>query len=334
MSDTSQAQIEPNGFTAGATEKPCVDTAALIADLEGRGCTSLHERSVDEVREWFENVIPKLALDEQPQVASVRDLSIPVRDGNIDIRIYRPTLSKEPLPAIVCLHASGYVFGGLDTIDDFCRLMADGADCVMIAVDYRRAPEHKFPGPVNDCFDAFSWVADNAAELNIDPKRIAIGGDSSGGTMAAVVSVLARDEGGPEICHQLLWYPGTGSLGPTESSEAYSFGYFLENPLQFWSVKHYLNDKAELMDPRVQPLRFDDLSNLPPCYLMTAGFDPRRDDNAKYATRLKDSGVPVTFTCVESTIHGFLFMLGKLPVAQQAVEDSIAYTKKMFADLA
>lgn len=329
-----QTDHETNAFTAGATPEPCADTRQLIAELEERGCKELHLRSVDEVRSWFDEVVADLSLRPTPGVAAVEDIKIPVSGGEIGIRLYRPAPAGEKLPALVCFHASGYVFGNLDTIDDFCRLMCVGAQCIVIAVDYRRAPEHKFPGPLEDCYQAVLWISQHTDLLGIDADRLAVGGDSSGGTLATVTAKLAAERGAPRICHQLLWYPGTGSLGPTQSGEDYAHGYFLENPLQLWSVGQYLNDKSELQDPRVQPLRYDDFSNMPPCYLMTAGFDPRRDDNAKYATKLRDAGVPVTFVCVESTIHGFLFMLNRLPVARDAVNQSIDYIKKMFADLA
>jgi acetyl esterase len=321
-------------YIAKATPEPDIHSKSLIAELEASGCKELHLKSVAQVRAWFDEVVHALALDPVPDLPVVEDLQVPVTDGQIAIRLYRPEPKGKALPALVCLHASGYVFGDLDTLDSFCRLMAAGAHCIVVAVDYRRAPEHKFPGPLEDCYAATLWISRHAEELGIDPKRLAVGGDSSGGTMATVMTQLAVERGEPNICHQLLWYPGTGSLGPTQSSEDYAEGYFLENSLQSWSVKQYLNDTSELTDPRVQPLRYDDLSRMPPCYLMTAGFDPRRDDNAKYATKLEEAGVPVTFTCVESTIHGFLFLLGKLPVAREAVDQSIEYTRKMFSELA
>jgi len=329
----SREHTTADPFVAVATAEPDPDTKALIAALEARGCKELHLKSVAEARAWFDDVIADLALDPAPDLPEVEDRMIPVTGGEIAIRLYRPVPKGEALPALMCFHASGYVFGNLDTIDSFCRLMAAGAQCIVVAVDYRLAPEHKFPGPLEDSYEATLWVWEHAEELGIDPERLAVGGESSGGTMATVISQLAVERGKPDICHQLLWYPGTGSLGPTNSSENYAEGYFLEDNLQKWSVKQYLNDFSELTDPRLQPLRYDNFSKMPPCFLMTSGFDPRRDDNAKYATRLRDAGVPVTFTCVESTIHGFLFMLKKLPVARRAADKSIAYTKKMFAEL-
>ena len=318
-------------FDARATAEPDADTKALITELEARGCKELHQMSAEDVRGWFDAVIHDLALNPKPQVAATEDMMIPVSGTKIAIRLYRPEPKGAPLPALVFMHASGYVFGDLDTSDSFCRLLATGAHCMVIAVDYRRAPEYKFPGPIEDCYQAALWVAEHANEIGVDPARLAVGGESSGGTMATVVAQLAAGRGKPSLCHQVLWYPGTGSLGPTASSQNYGEGYFLENSLQAWSVGHYLNDMAQVTDPRVQPLRYDDLSAMLPCYLMTAGFDPRRDDNAKYANRLQGAGVPVTFACAESTIHGFLFMLAGLASAREAAAESITYVKDMFA---
>ena len=223
----------------------------------------------------------------------------------------------------------GYVFGDLEINDDFCRLLCRDAGVLVLAVDYRRAPEHKFPTALEDCYAATMWASQNAASLGADASRMAVAGDSSGGAMATIVCQLARLRGGPAICHQFLWYPGVGSAGPSESAEKYGSGYFLQNDLMQWSMKHYLNAPEEMTDHRVQALRFEDKSGLPPAYLMTAGFDPRRDDNRIYAEQLRAAGVPVTFSCIESTIHGFLFMLGGIAVAREAAAESTDYVRRV-----
>ncbi len=319
-------------FVARATPEPDGDTRALLDDFNAEGAGALAQGSPEDVRAWMARMVERYALDPKPEVAAIEELRIPGPADEpgvrIAVRLYRPRpKSGGRLPIMVFCHAGGYVFGDLETLDGFCRLMAAEGGCIVMAVDYRRAPEHRFPVPLEDCYAATLWASEHAAEIGADPDRLAVGGDSSGGTMATVTCQLAKLRGKPKIRHQLLWYPGVGSAGPSDSAERYGTGYFLENDLMMWSMKHYLTSKEEMMDHRVQPIRFEDLSGLPPTFLMTAGYDPRRDDNLVYAERLRDAGVPITFRCVESTIHGFLFMLGGIQVAREAAMESARYIR-------
>lgn len=323
-----------NEFIARATPVPDADTATFLAKANAAGAPGLARKTPQEVRDWMNWIVREEALDHRPALAAVENTTIPVNDTTLNVRFYRPRpLAEGPLPLLVYFHAGGYVFGDLETLDSFCRVMAHDADCIVMSVEYRLAPEHRFPVPLEDCYAATLWAWENAASIGADAARIAVGGDSSGGTLATITSYLAQQRGKPAICHQFLWYPGVGSAGPSESSEKFAKGYFLENDLMFWSMQHYLNSKDEMMDPRVQPLRISDLSHMPPTFLMTAGFDPRRDDNAIYAQRLRDAGVPVVFECVESTVHGFLFMLKSIGAARDAAMCSAAHARRVFAGL-
>ena len=327
------------GFEAKNTERLDGDSQAVVDALNAAGSPVLGQMTPGEVRDWMKANFQPYALDPTPQVAPIEQFTVPNlasgASADIPVRLYRPTVpDNDPLPILVYFHAGGYIFGDLETLDDFCRCFARDAGCLVLSVDYRRAPEHKFPAPIEDCYAATLWVAEHASELGADPKRLAVGGDSSGGTLAIVTAQLAIERGKPHICHQFLWYPGVGSEGPTESARKFAKGYFLEADLMAWSMKHYLPAGTDFNDPRIQPLKYDQLAALPPTFLMTAGFDPRRDDNLLYAQRLAEAGVAIEFRCVDSTVHGFLFMLGGIAVARDAVSQSAQYAREVFANLA
>lgn len=307
-------------------------SAAVLARLDGPGVPQCHEMSPQQARDWMATRIAEWDLDPVPLVDDIDTETAPGPDGNdIAIRIYRPdNPSGGPLPMMVFFHAGGFVFGSLDTHDSFCRLFCRESGALVLSVDYRRSPEAKFPAPLEDGYSATVWAAENAERLGGDPARLAVGGDSSGGTLAIAVCQFARERGGPQIAHQMLWYPGTGSDGEvTESAKLFATGFFLSADLAKWSMGHYLNDPpSEMTDPLVQPLRMTDFSGLPPCYLATAGHDGRRDDNRKYVERLKEAGVATEFVCLDSTIHGYLFMLGGIDIGVRNVIESAAYFRK------
>ena len=321
-------------FVARATPVPCAETASLLAKMYAAGCGNLGKMTPQDARDWLSRFVREEALDDPPVLAAVENTTIPVNSTALNVRFYRPRpVTEEPLPLLVFFHAGGYVLGDLETLDSFCRVMAHHAECIVMSVEYRRGPEHRFPVALEDSYAATLWAWENASSIGVDATRIAVGGDSSGGTLAISTSYLAQQRGKPAICHQFLWYPGVGSAGPSESIEKYSKGYFLEQDLLVWSMKNYLNSPEDRLDPRVQPLLISDLSRMPPTFLMTAGFDARRDDNAIFAQRLLDSGVPVVFECVECTIHGFLFMLKSISVARDAVLRSAAHARDVFSSL-
>ncbi len=316
-----------------AGREPDPRTARVLADLDGPGVAQVADMSPAEARRHIEDFVRKWDLDPKPPIGAADDLKIPGPEAGqtLAARRYRPSGAGGALPLVVFFHAGGYVFGGIETHDSFCRLIAEGAGCLVLSVAYRRAPEHRFPAAHEDAYAAASWAAAHAGEIGADPARIAVAGDSSGGTLAIGVCQLAQRRGGPRIAHQFLWYPGTAGGPETESMRTLSEGYFLNSGLMKWSMGHYLNAPSDLADPLVAPMRMADFSILPPTFLMTAGFDPRRDDNAAFVDALAAAGVPATYRVLETTIHGFMFMLGGIDLAVDAAKESAAYIRAALA---
>lgn len=307
-------------------------TAKVLEDLNGPGATPVSDLSPPDARDAIERFVAKWDLNPRPAIGSVEDFSIPGGSPGNDLpaRLYRPEGVDGPLPILVFVHAGGYVFGSIETHDSFCRLICAGAECLVLSFEYRLAPEHKFPAAHDDSYAALCWAAENAEKIGGDPGRIAVGGDSSGGTMAIATCAQAAAQGGPAPIQLMLWYPGTGGGPPTESMARLSEGYFLDSGLMKWSMGHYLNGPEDMSDPRVAPLKMADFSVLPPTYLMTAGFDPRHDDNALFVDALKKAGVKAEFHAIPNTIHGFMFMLGGIDLAVDAARDGAAHLKKVF----
>ncbi len=308
----------------------------ILARLDAPGVPQCADMAPVEAREWMNEFMADMQLDPVPEVGAIEMLAAtgPEPGSTVPVRLYRPPdqstrTGAGALPIMVFFHAGGYVFGTLDGLDSFCRLMCREAHCLVASVDYRLAPEAKFPAAHEDAYAATCWIAEHAAEIGADPSRIAVAGNSSGGTLAISVAALARDRGGPAICQQMLWYPGVGSAGDTDSMKQLSEGYFLTARLMKWSMGHYLNDPSELENPLIQPLRRDNLAGLPPMFLMTAGFDPRRDDNKIYADRIAEAGVPTEFRRLD-TIHGFMFMLAGIDAAVDAAVESAHYLRDAF----
>jgi acetyl esterase len=219
-------------------------------------------------------------------------------------------------------HGGGFVIGDLETHDSICRMLANRADCLVVAVDYRLAPEFKFPAAVEDCEAALKWVALHAAEFGGDPARIAVGGDSAGGNLATVVAMLARDAGYPTLAFQLLIYPTTAPEPETQSHRSFAQGYLLTRNTIVWFYKHYLRTPRDAQDFRFAPLVADDLSNLPPAFVLVAGYDPLRDEGVDYAKRLIEAGNRVRLANYEGLIHGFCLMGGAVDAAKRAVAES------------
>jgi acetyl esterase len=276
-----------------------------------------------EARALFLAAREVLAPDPAP-VAEVRDLSAAGPAGAIPVRYYRgaTAASGENLPALVYFHGGGWVIGDLDTHDSLCRHLANAARCIVVSVDYRLAPEHKFPAAVEDCFAATLWVAEQATPLAIDRERLAVGGDSAGGNLAAVVSLLARDRGAPRLRYQVLLYPAADCAMTHPSHERFAEGYLLTRPTMRWFYDHYLSEPADIEDWRASPLRCSDLSGVAPTFVLTAGNDVLCDEGDAYARRLKQHGVPVQLRHFPDQIHGFLTM-GKIVRAAPAAIDEI-----------
>ena len=261
---------------------------------------------------------------EREQVALVEDLRIPGPLGDIPIRIYTPQ-SPAPRPAMVYMHGGGWVVCDLDTHDVVCRAIARRSGGVVVAVDYRLAPEHKFPAAVIDSYAALQWVSDNAARLGVDPARISAGGDSAGGNLGAVLSLKSRDEHGPRIALQVLVYPVTDlSSFDTPSYHEFADGYHLTKTEMEWYRDHYLARPEDGRNPLASPLLARDLSGLPPALVITAECDPLRDEGEAYAKRLQEAGVPVTCTRYAGMIHPFFSLPGVIPQALEAIDQVAA----------
>lgn len=242
----------------------------------------------------------------------VTERRIPGPAGDIPVRVYRRMGRPEPLPAIVYLHGGGWAVGDLDSHDGTCRLLAHESECVVVSVDYRLAPEHPFPAAVDDAVAAYRWVHDHALELSVEPGRVGVMGDSAGGNLAAVVAQVTRDTDVPAPTAQCLVYPATDARFRERSHELFATGFFLTRASMEWYRARYLPDPADWDSPLASPIEATDLSGVCPAMVVTAGFDPLRDEGRRYAERLVEAGVPVRYRCYDDMVHGF-FGMGVLP---------------------
>jgi acetyl esterase len=272
---------------------------------------------------------PALRAPGVTPMASVADVGIETPAGAIRGRLYRP--AEGTLPLLVYFHGGGFVLGDLDSHDEICRTLAQAAGCAVLAVDYRLAPENKFPAATDDALAAVRWAAANAARLGIDPERIAVGGDSAGGNLSAVTALRIRDEGGPALAGQMLIYPVVAHYEPpTRSLIENGEGYFLTREAMVFFTDQYLPDEAATRHPHFAVLTAADLSALPPAYVLTAEFDPLRDEGEAYAERLQAAGVPVEAERWDGVIHGFFGMTG-VDAGSRAVERAGAWVAARFA---
>ena len=301
---------------------------AVLDQMAALGLPPLGSLSPEETRRNMEE--RQAALPPGEAVASVEDRTIPGPGGDIPIRIYRPD-GPTPMPVLVFFHGGGWVIGSVNTHDGTARTLANAGECIVVSVDYRLAPEHKFPAAAEDAYAATLWAAQHATSFGGDPERIAVGGDSAGGNLAAVVALMARDRGGPSLVYQLLVYPVTDYGFDTPSYGENAEGYLLTRDSMRWFWGHYLKDEADGADPYASPLRAESLAGLPPALVITAEFDPLRDEGAAYATRLREAGVPVQYSSYEGMIHGFFGMSLMLDKAKQAVREAGDMVKKAFA---
>jgi acetyl esterase/lipase len=300
---------------AGRTLDPRVQFIAAQA----KGRPGLHTMDVAAARKASADGLRLLDAPAREDVEiEDREIPGPEEKQKLRARLYRPIRPERLMPVIVYFHMGGVVIGDLDTCHHFCSLLAAEAGCMVVSVDYRLAPEHKFPAAVDDALAAFRWVRDNARALGGNVERVAAGGDSAGGMLAAVVSQeLARiGERGPVL--QVLIYPAVNWTAAGGSMDEYAEAFPLNTPMMTWFRDHYLNNEAEARDVRVSPGLEQDLHGLPPALIFTAGHDPLVDQGRDYATALKTQNVPAMYRCFDELPHGFTAMSGAIPAAAQA----------------
>ena len=299
--------------------------AAHLAQMAAMNAPPIDALTAEQVRFGF-GMQMKMTAGPATPLAQVRDLSLPGPGGAIKARLYRPTTDGS-LPGLVFFHGGGWVIGDLDSHDDLCRDLAALAGCAVLSVDYRLAPEHRFPAAADDAIAATHWVITHAAELGMNTARLAVGGDSAGGNLAAVAAIAARDAGRP-LAAQLLIYPVTDmSRLQGESYAACGEGYGLTAGAMVWFRDHYLTDAQAAHDWRVSPLLASDLGRLPPALVVTAEFDVLRSEGEAYAKRLAEAGVPTKLTRYDGMIHGFASMAGVLDVGRTVRADMAHWLK-------
>jgi len=306
---------------------------ALLRTMKERGVPPTHTLTPQLAREAY-TMRRALSQPAPPEVAMVRELQADGPTGPVPLRLYRPLGSAADalLPVLVYFHGGGWVIGDLDSHDTVCRELANGSGCAVVAVDYRMAPEHRFPAAVDDSIAAACWIARNAASLALDATRLAVGGDSAGGNLAAVVALAARDDvagaGDLKIAFQLLVYPATDQRRGTPSHTTNGEGYLLTRDTIAYFHDLYLVDGSHDTDWRCSPLLHESLSNLPPALVLTAGYDPLRDEGLAYAQRLTEEGNRATHICFERQIHGFFLMGGVIDESNTAVAICAAELKR------
>jgi acetyl esterase len=289
------------------------DAAAVFRAFQEAGRPPYETVSPAEARELYLKG-RFVSNPEPPELASVEPLTIPSPAGSIPARVYTPTRLRKVnglAPGLVFFHGGGWVIGDLDSHDVVCRKLADEGELMVVSVDYRLAPEHKFPAAVDDAIASTKWIAENAKQVGIDASRLMVGGDSAGGNLAAVVAIAARDGNGPDIAGQLLIYPAIDFALTHPSHREPETSILLTHSVILWFRDHYLSGAADVHDWRASPARAKTLIGLPPAYVLTAGADPLRDEGDEYAHRLKEAGVAVTHRTFPGQFHGF-FTMGKL----------------------
>lgn len=271
-------------------------------------------------------------IETGPELFKVGDHMVPGYSGFLTARIYVPK-SADPLPIIVWFHGGGWVLGDLDATDGTARQLAVQGNCIVASIDYRLAPETKFPGPVEDCYAATRWISDHAGQFGGDRKRIGVGGASAGGNLAACVALMSRDRGAPSLVYQLLVYPVTGVDFNTNSYVNNSEGYGLTRDTMIWYWDHYLRDDFDKSNPYAVPSAAGEFSSLPASFIIAAEFDPLCDDASSYAELLRHGGNSVKYSHYDGMIHGFFGMTANLDVAKKAVSDATDAMKAEFAVL-
>jgi acetyl esterase len=307
-----------------------------MLDQEVRTLLDLMEKAVAEGRPKLHTLpykvgraaVDKMSEDSEaapPDVAEVDDGAFTGPASQIAFRRYRPLGSAAgPLPTLIYYHGGGFVIGSIETHDSTCRRLANKSRCQVISIDYRLAPEHPFPAPIDDSLAAFRQIRDKAASFGADSARIAVGGDSAGGNIAAVVCQACKQSGEPMPAFQMLIYPATDYRKQSASRQKFAEGYFLTKELMDWFSKAYVPAGSDLADLRLSPLLAKDVAGLPPAFVLTAGYDPLRDEGRAYAERLIDAGVKTTYVNYPGTIHGFFSLTRFLQQGLRANDEAAA----------
>ncbi|HZD64921.1 MAG TPA: alpha/beta hydrolase [Acidimicrobiales bacterium] len=293
---------------------------ALLQQFEEQGMPRFEQMSVPQARDVA--MAFRDLQGEPEEVPGIDNVLVPGLAGRLPVRVYHPAPGTTP-PLVVYFHGGGWVIGNIEVVDRPCRGLANASGCVVASVDYRLSPETPFPGPVEDCYSATRWLAEHAADLGADPNRVAVSGDSAGGNLAAAVTLMARDRGQPSLAYQLLVYPVTAPARGTEfaSYRDNGDGYLLTRAGMEWFWDHYVRSPQEARDPYASPLFATDLGGLPPALVVTAEYDPLRDEGRAYAERLGNAGVPVTSRLSEGVIHGFMWMAGVLDAGRELIAE-------------
>jgi acetyl esterase len=306
------------------------DAAAVYKAFQDAGRPAYETLTPPEARDFYTQA--RVVMNpEPPELKSAEPLAIPAPHGTIPARIYTPKMlrTKDGLaPCLVFFHGGGWVIGNLETHDVVCRKLAHEGELIVISVDYRLAPEHKFPAAIDDAITSTRWISDNADKLGIDASRLIVGGDSAGGNLAAVVALHARDHGGPALAGQMLVYPGTDFARKHPSHREPETSVLLTHSVIGWFMNHYMGD-ADISDWRASPARAKTFAGLPPAYVLTAGADPLRDEGDEYAAKLKQAGVPVAYKHFPGQFHGFFTMGKLLKQADVAVTDIAIWLKTL-----
>lgn len=296
---------------------------------QGAGLPAIETLTVGEARRMFEVRARRAAPSASVAAISERSLAGPA--GSIRVRIYSPSRTR-PAPLMVFYHGGGFVLGTLDTHDGICRNLCAGTGCVVVSVDYRLAPEHVFPAAVDDCLAATRWAATYANEIGASAGRIIVAGDSAGGNLATVVALRLRDEGGPKLAGQLLFYPVTDYHTPgTPSYQDDALGYGLTRDAMKWFWAHYLPDATWAQNADACPLRAQSLAGLPPTLVMTAEYDPLRDEAELYSERLREAGVSARVSRWSGLNHGFLLWVGVVEKSGLALAEACDWTRRVLA---
>ena len=303
------------------------DAQRVLSVMRAAGRPAMETLSPDEARAQMRAMRAALK-QEKPSMASVEDIAAEGPHGAVPLRVYRPhaVAQDRAAPVVMFFHGGGWVVGDLETHDVFCRHLADAAGAVVVAVDYRLAPEHKFPAAADDCIAATTWVASHASDLGIDAKRIAVAGDSAGGNLATVVALACAD-GGPKITAQALVYPAVDMRLAHESYTRVGSGFTLTSGSMKWFRDHYLAGAHQIEDWRASPILSPDLGKTPPAYVTVATLDPLHDEGEAYAKALEAAGVPVMFRRVEGHMHGFIGLHGIAAVAHEVTREIGAFLK-------